>query len=38
MNCSNICQVVDGAAVCSCGAGITLGSDQQTCVHVGIKL
>ena len=32
MNCSDICQVVDGAAVCSCGAGFTLGSDQQTCI------
>ena len=32
MNCSDICLVVDGAAECSCGAGFTLGSDQQTCI------
>ena len=32
VTCSDICQVMDGATVCSCSAGFTLGSDQHTCI------
>jgi hypothetical protein len=31
-NCSDICNVVNNAPVCSCGNGFYLATDDQTCI------